>query len=353
VASLRSLAVSAVAPQLAVVVITKDQAFNIDRLLSSVLREVAAVSAELVVVDSASVDATVERACRHPVQVVRLHSDQVLTAAAGRAVGSRRTTAERLLFLDGDMELCPGWLDQALRVMDDRPEVAVVTGQVVDVPRMSVGLHPPGGGPDAQVVEVLYTGGAAMHRRQVLTEVGGFNPYLRSDEEPEVCVRIQRAGYRIARLERPLALHYTEPPDALATVVKRWRRGLYLGAGQALRHNLHRRDVLWSYARQRGYGILPGFGLLAGLVASLLAVGTGRTGPLRACGTLGGAIVAADLVRRRDPQQTAHSLIERLAIVDGTVRGFLLRPHAPSAYAGRHDVIRSASVARADELSPT
>jgi glycosyltransferase involved in cell wall biosynthesis len=328
-------------PRLAVVLITKDQEWNIARLLTSVLQETAAIaSAEVVVVDSASTDATAQVAARFPITVLRLHADQPLSAAAGRYVGYHRTTADFVLFLDGDMELCAGWLAQALSVLEASPDVAVVSGEIIDLPIA--------GGEDAKpaLVEgvavartIPYTPGAAIHRRAVLDEVGTFNPYLRSDEEPELCIRVRHAGHRIVELDRPVAYHYSAPPNALSTVVGRWRRGLYLGAGQAIRHNLHS-GTGWRYVRERGYGIVPGIGLVAGLASALRSVATRRWSPFGLWTLLVGGVIAADVVRRRSIGQTLHSLLERLLILDGTIRGFVTNPPDPAGYPGRHDIVR-------------
>src|SRR6058998_1435099 len=90
---------------LSVVLITRNQTENVDRLIASVIGETATMeSPEVVLVDSASRDDTVERASRHPIKVLRLSESQVLTAAAGRYVGFHATHGAFVLFLDGDME---------------------------------------------------------------------------------------------------------------------------------------------------------------------------------------------------------------------------------------------------------
>ena len=316
---------------LSVVLITRDQAFNVVRLIDSVLAE--APDAEVVVVDSASVDGTPEAAATRPVRVLRLHPGQVLSAAAGRLVGHRHAHGERVLFLDGDMVLAPGWLAQAEAVLEAEPDIAVVGGEIVDVARDHAGAapeHAPAGWR-----EVRHTGGAALIRRGVLDAVGSFNPYLRSDEEPELCIRIRHAGHRVVMLERPAVLHLSDPPDALATVLARRRRGLYLGAGQAIRHNLGH-PALPRYLRERGFGLLPGAGLLAGLLAALT-----RRGTLVALWSLAVAgTISGDLYRRGSPRATLHSLLLRLCIVEGTVRGFLGPAPDPRGYSPRLDVIR-------------
>ena len=219
---------------LSVVIITKNQVWNVDRLLGSVLQETEDVpTAEVLLVDSGSEDGTPERAAQHPIGVLRLLPDQPLTAALGRWVGGRETTGDLVLFLDGDMELCPGWLGRALRTLDERPDVAAVAGTVVDVPVRTPGTT--GHWPEDVVAawrrepvprEITNTGGAALHRRSVLAATGSFHPFLRSEEEPELCLRIRDAGHRVLHLDTPIALHYSTPARTVGTLLARRRRPL-------------------------------------------------------------------------------------------------------------------------------
>src|SRR5439155_26492731 len=75
---------------LSVVLIARNQARNLDRLVQSVLRE--APGAETVLVDSRSTDETVERALEYPIRVLRLREGSALSPAAGRYVGFHATS---------------------------------------------------------------------------------------------------------------------------------------------------------------------------------------------------------------------------------------------------------------------
>ena len=203
--------------KLAVVLISRNQGWNIARLVESVLNDTACVqSTEILLVDSASHDDTVEVASRYPIGIIRLRPDQLLTPSAGRYIGYRNTEGALILFLDGDMELYPGWLEKALKVIDTKPDAAAVTGQLVDLPKTAVASYKtPTAMPDRDTaILVPFAGGAAMYRRSVLEAVGTFNPYLRSDEEPELCIRIRHAGYSVIQLEYPIAYHYSDPRRA-------------------------------------------------------------------------------------------------------------------------------------------
>lgn len=326
----------------AVVLISKNQVWNIARLIESVLKEAACnLLGEILLVDSASTDETVETASRYPIRVLRLWPDQRLTAAAGRYVGYQHTSGAYVLFLDGDMELCQGWLEKALQVMKNAADVAVVTSQVIDLPKVAA-FHakPPLKEKDTAVGrEVAYGGGAALYRRAVLEEVGTFNPYLYSDEEPDLCIRIRHAGYRVIQLEYPIAYHYSDPDKAFPTLVGRWKRKLYLGAGQNIRYHLGS-ELFWPYFRERGYGCVPALGLAAGLFSFVWSFASGQWLWFSLWLALLFIIITVDAYRKRSLYRTVASLLERTLIVDGTIRGFFLKPLDAKHYPAKVDVIK-------------
>ena len=329
--------------ELSVVLISKNQEWNIARLVESVLRETdRTLTREIVLVDSASTDRTTEIAARYPISVLRLCPEQRLTAAAGRYVGTKRTTGDLVLFLDGDMELCEGWLDQALGAMQARPDVAVVCGMVIDRPKA---IHTPTAehleplSTDATGVDVPQGGGAAMYRRSVLERVGTFNPYLYSDEEPELCLRIRHAGYRVLRLPHPIAFHYSAPAEALSTLMGRRSRNLWLGFGQNIRY-FSGSPLLWPYLRERGWAVAPALTLCVGAFALAASGLTGQWGWLALWGACVTIITIAIAIRKRSLMRAFFALSRRLLVLDGTVRGLLLEPHDPAGYPGRYDVIQ-------------
>jgi glycosyltransferase involved in cell wall biosynthesis len=335
---------------LSVVLISKNQEWNIARLIESVLQETSRLSdCEIVLVDSASTDKTTEIAARYPISVLKLHPDQRLTAAAGRYVGFQQTTGDLVLFLDGDMELYAGWLEKALAVIQSMPEVAVVCGKVIDRPKefQSPGKETLNSGSDdidpsgaaKSAVEVLHGGGAAVYRRSVLTQVGAFNPYLYSDEEPELCLRIRHAGYRVIRLSHPIAFHYTPLAEAFNTLWDRRSRKLWLGFGQILRYN-YGSPLFWLYLKERGWVAGPFFALGAGISAFLISILAGQWIWLALWGAGVIILTLAMAFRKHSLKRAIFSLLQRMLLLDGTVRGLILKPYDPSSYPGRYDLIR-------------
>jgi glycosyltransferase involved in cell wall biosynthesis len=330
-------------PDLAVVLISKDQEWNIARLIKSALQWTASFpSREIVLVDSASVDNTVEVARNYPINIIRLQPDQRLTAAAGRYVGYQKTSGDLILFLDGDMELCKGWVDRAIAVFQSGPDIAAVTGQLINLPTSTGLLDAPSSEPSHygnSVTEVSHGGGAAMYRRSVLKQVGTFNPYIYSDEEPELCLRIRYAGYSILSLEHPIAYHYSDPSDNISTLVARWRRNLYLGSGQAIRYHFET-HLLWPYIKERGYGLLPGLGLVAGLISLVWSLITQHWKWFGFWLLLLGVIIVADAWRKRSLYLTFSSLLKRMLILHGTVKGLLSEPLHPDIHPILFDIVK-------------
>lgn len=328
--------------ELSVVLISRNQEWNIARLVESVLRETAPLpSAEIVLVDSVSTDCTTEIAARYPITVLRLRPGQRLTAAAGRYVGYNQTTGDLVLFLDGDMELCQGWLEQAIAVMQSQAEVGVVCGLVIDRPIAP--LKPadePSELPDADAAgdEVLQSRGAAMYRRSVLEQVGTWNPYLYSDEEPELCLRIRYAGYRVYRLARPIVFHYSAPAESFSTLLGRRSRNLWLGFGQNIRYFLGS-PLLWPYMRERGWAVAPALALSAGVIATAVSALTGHWGWLGLWVACLSVLTIAIAIRKRSLKRGVFSAFQRLLILEGTIRGLLLKPFDPAGYPGSYEVI--------------
>lgn len=328
---------------LSVVLISRNQEWNIARLIESVLDGTSRIpSRDIILVDSASMDKTIEIASRYPINILRLRPDQPLTPAAGRFVGFKHTSGDLVLFLDGDMELCNGWMERALTLFENRPDVAVVTGPWINLP-MSTNHNDKVNSNflkyEYNDKQGLQLGGAAMYRRSVLDQVGSFNPYLHSEEEPELFLRIRNAGYHIFRLEHPIAYHYTDPIENITTLVGRWRRNLWLGIGQSMRYHIGT-ELFLPYARERGYGCFPGLVLAVGFAGFLYSLVSCQWMLFGFWMLLVVTTILGYVCQKRSLYRTVYSLFLRLFSIDGTVRGFLITPEDPKNYPAKLDVIK-------------
>lgn len=233
------------------VIIARNEHDMIGASIESVLRAAELLpSWECIFVDSDSEDKTAEIACGYPVTVVRLTRATRLTAGTGRYVGTRHASGDYVMFLDGDCELQPGFVEKALEALERDRSLSTVVGTRGTV--YNRGEDEASGGGEIiwaaeRDCEVVSTGGIAMIRKQYLDEVGGFSTVMISNEERELCLRLRAAGYRIRCIPHPMMVHYGHRWQAGETsyseLHRRFRSGLMEGPGQLLRQALDRRRL--------------------------------------------------------------------------------------------------------------
>lgn len=224
-----------------VVVIGKNEEERLGDSLRAVLAAAAEVEdAEVVYVDSASTDRSVEIAHSLGVRVLALRPEWLHTPAAGRLIGYHHTTGEYLMFVDGDTVLDRQWLVRAQAFFTE-PTIGGVAGFLSDVDEKGQEL-PLVGEHGIEVKPLTRLRGIAAYRRAALAEVGCFNPYLRSEEEAELGLRLRKAGWKLMHLPFPMGCHRRALPRVQA-MWRAWQLGRVTGVGLA-----------WRYACQHGLG---------------------------------------------------------------------------------------------------
>jgi len=186
---------------------------NEGQRLIDCLASVKSATNDIVYVDSGSTDGSITAAEEIGVLVVGLDLTQPFTAARARNEGFAALKAFRpnvsfVQFIDGDCILVHDWLSKALAFMERRSDVAVVCGRLRErYPTASI-YH--------QVLDLEYSmptgeaiacGGIALMRVRAFEAVGGFDPRLIAGEEPELCVRLRKFGWKIWRLDEEMAQH--------------------------------------------------------------------------------------------------------------------------------------------------
>lgn len=110
---------------------------KIDAAIASALaagQELAPIPVEVVVADSRSTDATAARAVQWArnlsVRVVQLLDPEQRGCGVGVELGFMCSVGERVLLMDGDMVVQPGFIRHAMRYLDQHPRCAGVAGLV-------------------------------------------------------------------------------------------------------------------------------------------------------------------------------------------------------------------------------
>lgn len=203
--------------------------------LHQCLRSVVGQVAHVVYVDSGSTDGSVEFARSLGVDVVELDLSIPFTAARARNAGFDRLLAldqqlAYVQFVDGDCEVVAGWLATAQQALDAQPELAVVCGRRRErFPDASIYNRLCDMEWNTPIGEAKACGGDSMMRVAALQKVGGFNPDLIAGEEPELCLRLRQAGWKIRRLDAEMTLHDAQ----MLTFGQWWKRALRAGHAYA------------------------------------------------------------------------------------------------------------------------
>jgi glycosyltransferase involved in cell wall biosynthesis len=211
----------------------------------------------LVYVDSGSIDGSAQWARNHGAEVLDLDSRVPFTAARARNAGflRLRTMAPDLAFVqfvDGDCELIDSWSQAALSFLDAHTDVAAVFGRRREqYPERSIYNWLCDQEWNVPVGEVRACGGDVMMRVDALVAVGGFRDDLISGEEPELCVRLRAAGWRIHRLDAEMTVH----DAAITRIGQWWRRTVRTGYGFAEGAHLHGAppEKLWVWESRRAW----------------------------------------------------------------------------------------------------
>ena len=208
------------------VVIGRNEGERLRRCLESVRDQVHHV----VYVDSGSSDASIELADQVGVETIGL-TQGPFTAALGRRTGldhllARSPDMRYVQFIDGDCVLRLGWIDQAGEYLDAHDKVAAVCARrreehaLLTVYNGIVNIDW-----DILPGEVPYVGGDSLIRVEPMQAAGGWPVELIAGEEPDLCFRMRKQGWKIIRLDCEATLHDV----AMTGFGQYWRRSVRSG----------------------------------------------------------------------------------------------------------------------------
>jgi len=224
-------------PALSVVIKALNEAEKIEACLRSVMAATDPATTEIIVADSLSDDATVAVASRFPVKVVQLARIEDRGCGSAGQLGFQYARGQRLLLLDGDMELDPAFLPAAHAALDADPKLAGVAGLVVDRV-MTLEFRRRNQNPDKTAKPGLldHLNGGGLFRMDAIRPFGFFTDRnLHAFEELDLGLRLTAAGWKLRRLDQPSVYHYGHSTAAVPLLLKRWQTRYLHGHGELLR----------------------------------------------------------------------------------------------------------------------
>jgi GT2 family glycosyltransferase len=281
-------------PQVSVVVATHNRAPLLPRLFTAIGKQSGIEKAELIIVDDASADDTVDvleqlaGQVGFPLTVVRLPMSK--GPGGARNAGWQRARAPLVAFTDDDCEPQPGWL---CGLVDALADADLVQGRTRPAPDQLHMLGAFGRTIDVPSGNGYFQTCNAGYRRELLTSLDGFDEGFRHvGEDTDLALRAIEAGARTAFRADAVVHHDVRPSDWWTHVRTSWR---WQGLPLVLKRHPNVRQMLvhgffWKPSHPPAIAAALGIGL------SVL----GRSPVTRLVGA-GLALAYADYRLRRQP----------------------------------------------------
>jgi glycosyltransferase involved in cell wall biosynthesis len=224
-------------PTLSVVLPVYNAGAFLDDALRSVLRQPLA-ELEVIAVDDGSSDETPERLAAWAAREPRLRAIRQANAgpAAARNRGLAEARAPLVGFIDADDLWPANKLALQLARLRDTPALQAISGFTTYFDRAdAAGLEP---APDARRVTLFHVHlGATLFRRELLRELGDFDPARRFSEDHDLWLRLREAGSGFVILRRTTLFYRRHDQSMTAGKVGLGDVGLF----DVLRDSLARR----------------------------------------------------------------------------------------------------------------
>lgn len=202
------------------IITTKNEQDVLERLLIS-LKKQSYKNIEIVVVDNNSGDKTKEIAKRFTKKVYNKGPER----SAQRNFGAKKAKGNYFLFLDADMELTPGVVEECVASVDVKEKIVAATileepvakkfwEKVKAFERSFYNLE----GDEA-------TDAARFFTNEVFEEVGGYDEEVTGPEDWDLTERIRNKGYKIALVKAKIK-HYESVPSLFSLLKKKYYYGL-------------------------------------------------------------------------------------------------------------------------------
>jgi GT2 family glycosyltransferase len=212
---------------LSIVIVSFNAHADLERCLASLHQPPPVASHEIIVVDNASTDDSVQAALGWP-DVRLLRSPINRGFAAANNIGIRQSSGQHVLLLNSDTIVRPGTIDRLLGELGRHPEAAAIGPRLVDVkgqPELSFGAMIT---PLAELRQRRLVRGLERGDPAILQQVDAMTRQERSpDWISGACLLVRRADAEAVGLLDERYFMYTEDVDFCAALRARGRRVLF------------------------------------------------------------------------------------------------------------------------------
>jgi glycosyltransferase involved in cell wall biosynthesis len=212
-------------PTVSFIVPAYNAANSIQRCIQHIVTQ--DVAKEIIAVDNNSSDDTLQllQSLGSGYKEVSVRQEESRGPAAARNNGLNVARGRYIAFIDSDAYIPPHWATEGIKILASDPSIAAVGGLVRSVSTNTISklfdplfLHRNGDDTEREIGSLATLN--ALFEREAL-EGERFDEGLITNEDPELCFRIRKRGYKFILTSRMTVQHHN--PDTLYKgVVKRW-----------------------------------------------------------------------------------------------------------------------------------
>jgi len=191
------------------IVIGRNEGWKLKNTFESIFNAVSICkieSFEIIYVDSNSTDESIPNALEYgTISVIRL--SKYYNPAIARNVGALNSKGDILIFLDGDMELNPSFLD--LAIIDNKLVKPLVGGVVVDriIRKDGTLINEVEYHKKEFAYYKLITGGAFLIEKELWELIGGMDNRFVKSADPELGLRLAKKGFLLYCIPHTFVFH--------------------------------------------------------------------------------------------------------------------------------------------------
>lgn len=253
-------------PLVSIIMLNRDGIRNLEVFIPSLYKCRFYSNYELIVVDNASTDLSVEylRKWQKKMSITIIQNKKNMTFSKANNIGVKKAKGEYLLFLNNDIQVTDGWLDELLYVAQTKPDAGAVGARLIypeipagtknegksfSVQHAGIGfedrfrdnayfLQPynleNGNNIDVNEKDVIQkaavTAAVLLVKRSIFEEAGGFDQkYNYGYEDVDLSLHIHYLGYKNYYVPSCTVFHYefgTQNTDDPEKVKKRRRKNM-------------------------------------------------------------------------------------------------------------------------------
>ena len=196
-------------PQISIIITTFNNQQTIDECLKSIFKlDYPKNLLEVILIDGASKDKTVEIAEKHPIKII----SKPLNAPAAYNLALKHVKSKIVGFIDSDAKVDPNWLKILITDIED-PEVAGISGSIETWNKenkwarcIGYDLKNRYNRIKKSVIRVATMN--LLLKKDIIEDIGGFDENLSSQYDTDLGFRITNKGYKILLNSRAKCHHF-------------------------------------------------------------------------------------------------------------------------------------------------